>query len=104
MRALLLACTLSLAACARPATEPPAPARSIARFELEREACASCLTGVRGALEGVAGVGEVDLRIGRRDFTVAFDPARISEDQLRTALEDAGLELARAPAGGATPR
>jgi copper chaperone CopZ len=44
---------------------------------------------VRDALKPLPGVVAVDVKPGERDFTVAFDPARVNVGQMLAALQAA---------------
>ena len=45
---------------------------------------------MRGALEPLEGVGEVDVVPGRKTFWVAYDPEQVDLDTLLTSLDAAG--------------
>ena len=44
---------------------------------------------MRGALRPLAGVLAVDVTPGNQDFTVAFDPAKVTVDAMLAALKAA---------------
>ena len=45
---------------------------------------------MRGALEGMAGVSDVEVEAGKADVKVAFDPAKTSVEQLLAGMKAAG--------------
>ena len=45
---------------------------------------------MRGTLKPLAGVSAVDVTPGKREFTVVYDPARITPEKLIEELEKAG--------------
>lgn len=53
--------------------------------------CGHCVAAVRNALARVTGVEVGDVRIG--NATVAIDPAIVTIDALRDAVEDAGYAV-----------
>lgn len=54
------------------------------------QGCVKNVTGVLSALDGVASA-EVSLEAG--EARVAFDPAKVSRDALKGAVEDAGFDV-----------
>lgn len=54
--------------------------------------CEHCVDAVQTALADLEGVTVESVDIG--SATVTFDPAVVSRDQLATALDDAGYDLA----------
>lgn len=53
---------------------------------------------MRGALGNVDGVARIDIRAGEKDFTVHYDPARITPQQMVAKLQAAGETNARVKA------
>jgi copper chaperone CopZ len=45
---------------------------------------------VRGALQPIPGVAAIDVVPGRKTVWVAYDPAKVSPEQLLAAVEKAG--------------
>jgi copper chaperone CopZ len=43
---------------------------------------------VRGALEPLAGVRQVDVTPGKREFTVVYDPSQVTPEALLQALAE----------------
>jgi copper chaperone CopZ len=45
---------------------------------------------VRGALEPLPGVRKVDVTVGKREFTVTYEPSKVSTAKMLQELERAG--------------
>ena len=60
-------------------------------FEIGGMSCGSCVTAVKRALSNVEGVYRANVRIGSAE--VAYDPSRVSEDDLTRAIRSAGYEV-----------
>jgi len=45
---------------------------------------------VRGTLEPLPGVRKVDVTVGKREFTVTYEPSRVSTAKMIEELEKAG--------------
>lgn len=54
--------------------------------------CQGCVKSVTRVLEALPGVKHTDVAIGRA--TVEFDPEAQNADTLRSAIEDAGFDVA----------
>jgi len=54
--------------------------------------CGGCVRNVTGVLKGLAGVEDAQVSLEQGSATVRFDPAQVSVDALRTAVEDAGFD------------
>ena len=52
--------------------------------------CASCAARVEKALRGVPGVNEASVNLATEKASVLYDPARVSIEELRRAVEDVG--------------
>lgn len=50
---------------------------------------------MRGALAGVPGVGNIDIKAGDKDFTVHFDGKKIQPDGIVAALKAGGEKGAK---------
>src|SRR5579864_1403351 len=59
--------------------------------------CASCVRRVEKALGRVEGVNEASVNLATEKAHVVFDPARVSLDQMRSAVERAGYTLGDIP-------
>ncbi len=59
-------------------------------LEVDGMTCGSCARHVEGALRGVPGVAEVEVRLRERIALVRRDPAASSTDELLSALAKRG--------------
>jgi copper chaperone CopZ len=69
-------------------TNPNSSHKASASLEINGMSCDHCVARVKKALEGVAGVGEASVRVGRAD--IDFDPAVASIDAMTAAVTKAG--------------
>ncbi|MDQ7039664.1 MAG: cation transporter [Rhodothermus sp.] len=80
-----------------PKTSPPAnqPELSAMKtqetFQIEGMSCQHCVKAVTTALQKLPGVDVQSVEIGRA--TVVYDPAQISRDQLKAAIEAEGYTV-----------
>ena len=56
--------------------------------------CGGCVASVTRVLKAVPGVDEVAVTLQPGAARVTFDPARASVAAMRTAIEDAGFDVA----------
>ncbi len=61
-------------------------------FKVAEIHCAGCENTIRTALSGLAGVTLVVPSAERNDVKVSFDETRVTEEELRARLTDAGYE------------
>ncbi|MCB1960966.1 MAG: heavy-metal-associated domain-containing protein [Rhodocyclaceae bacterium] len=54
--------------------------------------CQGCVKGVTAALAGVPGVSDAAVDLAAAQARVRFDPARVTVEALRQAVEAAGFE------------
>ena len=54
--------------------------------------CGGCVASVTRALQALDGVDKVSVSLERKEASVDYDPARIDEQKLRAAIEDAGFD------------
>ncbi|MFW6200002.1 MAG: heavy metal translocating P-type ATPase [Gemmatimonadota bacterium] len=64
-----------------------------ATFRVRGMHCASCSQAVERALARVEGVSSASVNLAGESASVAYDPSRTGEEELRRAVEDAGYEL-----------
>jgi len=69
-------------------TNPNGSHKASASLEISGMSCDHCVARVKKALEGVAGVSEANVRVGRAD--VGFDPAVASIDAMAAAVTKSG--------------
>ncbi|WP_460833588.1 heavy-metal-associated domain-containing protein [Lysobacter humi (ex Lee et al. 2017)] len=89
MRTLLLAAFLLLSQAAH-----AAGARSVT-FKVENFTCAACAITITTALDRVAGVSARTVDAKSATVRITFDPARVNEARIATALRDAGFPARR---------
>ena len=61
-------------------------------FKVNQIHCASCENTIRTALSRLPGVALVAPSAERSDVKVSFDDAKVGDEELRAALEEAGFE------------
>lgn len=62
-------------------------------FEIDGMSCEGCVSGIRGALERMAGVTAVEVTLEPPHATVSFRPSVTSVDTLREGIEAIGYEV-----------
>lgn len=55
--------------------------------------CMHCIASIKGALEGVEGVGDIDPKLDEKAALVSFDPGKISKEQVAARIEDIGFDV-----------
>jgi copper chaperone len=61
-------------------------------IKVEGMSCGGCVSNVTGVLKALPGVEGVQVSLEQASATVRFDPAQVSVEALRTAVEDAGFD------------
>lgn len=61
--------------------------------------CGGCTGSVTNALKSVDGVGDVKVSLSTGEATVQYDERRVSPDQLKSAVTQAGYAVANTKAG-----
>lgn len=56
--------------------------------------CMGCVASVKRVLGAIAGVGEVDVSLEKAQATIRYDAAKANAKQFKSAIEDAGYEVA----------
>lgn len=56
--------------------------------------CDGCASSIREALRKVPGVEGIEVSVAGKTVAVRFDPARVDEARIRTALKGAGFPAA----------
>ena len=54
--------------------------------------CQGCVKNITGVLTALAGVGSAEVSLEAGEAKVAYDPAQVSRDALKAAIEDAGFD------------
>ncbi len=68
----------------------PAATNATAVISLGRDICQGCVDGARMKLTGVAGIGELVLNPGGKDFTLRYDDSKVQPQQIVAKLVAAG--------------
>lgn len=66
------------------------------RFKVEGMSCGHCQSAVTKALKGLPGVEAVEVSLEKNEASVAFDPQKVTPDDLSRAVEEAGYKLVTA--------
>lgn len=61
-------------------------------IRVEGMSCGGCVRSVTAALKSLPGVTDADVSLESAQARVQHDPATVSEQQLREAVEDAGFD------------
>ncbi len=63
-------------------------------FRVPGMSCGHCRMAITQAVKALDGVSEVLVDLGSKEVTVTFDPAKTTPDAIRTAIEEAGYDVA----------
>ncbi|NTV12212.1 MAG: heavy-metal-associated domain-containing protein [Zoogloea sp.] len=55
--------------------------------------CQGCVKNVTGALAALDGVSQAEVSLEKAQARVSYDPAKVSLDALRAAVEEAGFDV-----------
>ena len=61
-------------------------------IKVEGMSCGGCVSNVTGVLKALPGVEGVQVSLEQASATVRFDPAQVSVETLRAAVEDAAFD------------
>ena len=61
-------------------------------IKVEGMSCGGCVKNVTGVLKGLPGVEDVQVSLEGASATVRHDPAKVSVEALRAAVEGAGFD------------
>jgi Cu+-exporting ATPase len=64
-------------------------------LQIEGMHCASCVSAVEKSLNNVKGVEEASVNLAMESASVSFDNEKVSDDDLKQAVENAGYSLAK---------
>lgn len=56
--------------------------------------CGGCVKSVTGVLQKISGVSSVNVSLEQNRATITFDPEKTNLLQFKTAIEDAGFDVA----------
>lgn len=62
-------------------------------LRVEGMSCHHCVKAVEGALTALPGVQNVEVNLESGKVTVSFDPAVVSENELREAVRESGYRV-----------
>ncbi|MGK5082148.1 heavy metal-associated domain-containing protein [Bdellovibrionota bacterium FG-1] len=62
-------------------------------FKVDGMTCIGCVKNVEKVLRAIPGVDKVSVILEQGQVTVEFDPARVQEQGLKQAIEDAGYDM-----------
>ncbi|NLC59154.1 MAG: copper-translocating P-type ATPase [Armatimonadetes bacterium] len=71
----------------------PEPGRTQLLLDIDGITCASCVARIEKALSRVEGVALAEVNLATSRATVTYDPARVSPERLREAVEGAGYAV-----------
>ena len=54
--------------------------------------CGGCVKSVTGVLTALDGVAKAEVSLEQKQAVIEFDAARVTRDQLKAAIEDAGFD------------
>ena len=63
-----------------------------ATIKVDGMSCGGCVKSVTGVLTALDGVASADVSLERKQAVVEFDAAKVTRDQLKAAIEDAGFD------------
>jgi len=55
--------------------------------------CGGCVNSVTNALKALEGVAKADVSLEERRAVIEYDPRKVTIDQLRRSIVDAGYEV-----------
>lgn len=61
-------------------------------IKIEGMSCGGCVRSVTGALKALPGVEDAQVLLDAAEARVSFDPAKVTVDAMRTAVENAGFD------------
>ncbi len=67
--------------------------RETTKLNVEGMSCSHCVRAVTDAVTALAGVNGVEVSLEQKLVTVGYDPAKVSLDVIKTAIEDQGYTV-----------
>jgi len=61
-------------------------------IKVDGMSCGGCVKSVTGVLTALDGVAKAEVSLEQKQAIVEFDAARVTRDQLKAVIEDAGFE------------
>lgn len=62
-------------------------------LSIEGMTCGGCVNSVKRALANFPGIQKVEVSLEKGQATLEYDPAQVSPDQLKTAIEESGYDV-----------
>ena len=63
-------------------------------IKVDGMSCGGCVKSVTGVLTALDGVTKAEVSLEQKQAVVEFDAAKVTRDQLKAVIEDAGFEAA----------
>ncbi|MDP1735155.1 MAG: copper ion binding protein [Sulfuritalea sp.] len=61
-------------------------------IKVDGMSCGGCVKSVTGALTALDGVTKAEVSLEQKQAVVEFDAAKVTRDQLKSVIEDAGFD------------
>jgi copper chaperone len=61
-------------------------------IKVDGMSCGGCVKSVTGVLTALAGVAKAEVSLEQKQAVVEFDAGKVTRDQLKAAIDDAGFE------------
>ncbi|MBI5107418.1 MAG: heavy-metal-associated domain-containing protein [Rhodocyclales bacterium] len=61
-------------------------------IKVDGMSCGGCVKSVTGVLTALDGVAKAEVSLEQKQAVVEFDAGKVSRDQLKSVIEDAGFE------------
>ena len=61
-------------------------------IKVDGMSCGGCVKSVTGVLTALDGVAKAEVSLEQKQAVVEFDAAKLTRDQLKAVIEDAGFE------------
>jgi len=68
-------------------------AGKIVTYKITKINCISCAVRLRDSLMKLNGIIDIKVSIKRQQVIVVYKPSKVSEDQIRKAIEEAGFKI-----------
>ena len=63
-------------------------------IKVDGMSCGGCVKSVTGVLAALDGVAKAEVSLEQKQAVVEFDAGKVSRDQLKAVIEDAGFDAA----------
>ncbi|AEV68799.1 copper chaperone CopZ [Acetivibrio clariflavus] len=68
-------------------------AMEVKTLNVEGMSCSHCENSVKKAVGALEGVAKVDVDLNGKKVTIEFDPAKVTVDNIKSAIEDQGYDV-----------